>query len=78
MHAIRTADKEGPQDVAKQMMEIANASRISRGSESNLGNGTPLAQILEEKATLIDPMWTEEEQETIKPLVQRNTSWGTS
>jgi hypothetical protein len=49
-----------------------------RWSESKLANGNSLVQIPKGNAELGDLKWTEEEQTTLKTLVERYTSHGDS
>jgi len=78
MHAIRIKDKEAQQDAAHRMIQIGMPWRIRRWSESKLGNGKPLVRISKENVHLIDPEWTEEDQEHLMTLVESYTSWDAS
>jgi len=52
------------------MTQIAKPRTIWWWSESKFADGNPLVRIPKEKAHLIDPEWTEQEQAHLKPLVE--------
>jgi len=70
MHAIRTEDQDAQQDAAHRMIQIAKPWTIRRCSESKLANGKPLVGIPKENTHLVDLEWTEEEQASLKTLVE--------
>jgi len=78
MHAIRTENQDAQQDAAHRMNQIAKPWTIRRWSESKPANGKPLVRIPKENAHLVDLEWTEDEQATLKTLVERYTSRGAS
>ena len=75
MHAIRTEDHNVQQDVAHQMIQIANPWMITRFAKSILANGKPLVPILKENAHIVDLEWNEDEQANLKTYVERYTPW---
>jgi len=78
MHAIRTEDEEAQQDTAHRMIQIAKPWTIRRWSESKRANRKPLVRIPKVNAHLVDLEWNENEQATLKALVERYTSRSSS
>ena len=78
MHAIWTEEDEAQQDAAHRMIQIAKRWTIRRWSELKLANGKPPVWIPKKDAHLMDLEWTEEEQASLKTMVERYTSRGTS
>jgi len=78
MHAIRTEDQDAQQNAAHRMIQIAKPWTICRCSESKFGNENPPVRIPKEIAHLVDLERTEDEQASLKTLVESYTSQGAS
>jgi len=78
MHAIGTEIIHTQLDTAHRMIIIAMPWTIRRRSNSKLANGKPLVLISKENAHLVDLEWSEVAQATLKTLVERYTSQGSS
>jgi len=78
MHGIWTEDQDAQQDAAHRMIKTAKPWTIRRCSESKLADGKQLVQIRKKYAHLVDLKSNENEQATLKTLLDRYTSQGAS
>jgi len=78
MHPIQMEANNAEQEVAHQMIQLANPWKIRMWSESRYANGKPLVWIPMENTHHVDLEWTEDKQTKLKTLVERSTSWGGS
>jgi len=74
MHEIRTADQDAQQDATHLMIQIEKRWTIRWWSESKLMNGKRFVRIPKDNAHPVDHKRTEEEQATLKTLVDRYIS----
>jgi hypothetical protein len=78
MHSILTEDQDAQLNAAHRMIQISKLCTIRRWSDSKHMNGKPVVRLVQRNTHLVDLKWTEEEQATLKTLVERYTSQGAS
>jgi len=78
MHAILIQYDEADQDAVHGIIQNVKPLMIRRWSELASTDGTPLVQLLNENALLVDIEFNEKEHTPLKTLVEGNTSQGTS
>jgi hypothetical protein len=71
MHAIRTEDQNAQLDATHWMIHIAKPWKISRGSESQLGNRKPPVLVPIRNPHSVDFEWPEEEEAKRPTLLER-------
>jgi len=78
IHVIQREDNEAQRDAAYWTIQVVIPWMTRRLYRLSLAYGKPLVWILKENANLVDLEWTEEEQDPLKPPVERYTAQGPS